>query len=129
MPGYTGRLCENEIDYCETANCKNGATCRSSVKLLDYDCECVPGYEGRECQTEIQECKSSPCQNGATCKEGINKYTCNCTDGTYIDTNFVNYGLYKMFIGFGLYLNPQQQFVSVLYDTTKAFGFKGIWYF
>ena len=47
LPGYTGRLCENEIDYCETANCQNGATCKSSVKLLDYNCECVNGYDGK----------------------------------------------------------------------------------
>ena len=47
LPGYTGRLCENEIDYCETANCQNGATCKSSVKLLDYECECVNGYDGK----------------------------------------------------------------------------------
>lgn len=43
-PGYTGLLCNEEINECASAPCQNGATC---VDLIDaFSCDCVNGYTG-----------------------------------------------------------------------------------
>ncbi|KAJ9586326.1 hypothetical protein L9F63_020034, partial [Diploptera punctata] len=38
-----------EIDFCTTSPCQNGATCQQV--LASYFCSCTPGFHGRNCQT------------------------------------------------------------------------------
>ena len=40
-PGYTGRLCDTDIDYCLIASCQNGGTCEDGAN--NYTCHCVTG--------------------------------------------------------------------------------------
>ncbi|XP_015779995.1 PREDICTED: delta-like protein D, partial [Acropora digitifera] len=102
--GYTGRLCEIEIDECSSnpcfhggnctntfvfisdlvscsriKPCKNGALCRN--KPGSFDCICPKGYTGRLCEIEIDECSSNPCFHGGNCTDLIGDYNCTCPKG------------------------------------------------
>ncbi|XP_078605644.1 uncharacterized protein LOC144878662 isoform X11 [Branchiostoma floridae x Branchiostoma japonicum] len=80
-PGYEGKLCDQEIDYCAGDPCQFGATCSNNRQIFDYECACVPGYTDKNCSTNIDECASDPCENMATCTDLVNGYTCQCTEG------------------------------------------------
>ncbi|KAG2461833.1 protein crumbs homolog 1 isoform X2 [Polypterus senegalus] len=73
--GWTGLMCEINIDECESNPCVHG---NCSDKILFYECICIPGYTGRNCELEINECLNHQCKNGATCIDGINRYSCLC---------------------------------------------------
>lgn len=77
--GYTGTLCERDVDECISEPCRNGALCRDGVD--QYSCYCVPGYQGKHCDLEVDECASEPCLNGATCLNQIGRYDCVCPLG------------------------------------------------
>ncbi|PKU47914.1 delta and notch-like epidermal growth factor-related receptor [Limosa lapponica baueri] len=74
--GYTGELCQSEIDHCIQQPCQNGGTCSSNVN--GFSCQCPEGYHGLYCEEEYNECLSAPCQNGATCRDLVNSYECVC---------------------------------------------------
>lgn len=77
--GYTGSLCEININDCASLPCRNGGTCNDGVN--SWTCTCVPGFVGTRCQTEVIECASAPCQNGGVCTDATNGYTCVCPAG------------------------------------------------
>lgn len=55
--GYTGRLCDEDVDECVmTSPCRNGATCRNTNG--SYQCLCAKGYEGRDCIINTDDCAS-----------------------------------------------------------------------
>ncbi|XP_052777788.1 von Willebrand factor A domain-containing protein 2-like [Mya arenaria] len=82
FPGYTGTVCNEEIDECAAPSpCKNGATCHDLI--ADFRCECVPGYTDKYCSTDIDECASDPCQNNGTCQDRVNYFECLCPVGYY----------------------------------------------
>ncbi|XP_060567578.1 fibropellin-3-like isoform X2 [Ruditapes philippinarum] len=74
--GFTGKLCETNIDDCDDSYCLNGGTCVDGVK--NYTCSCPLGYTGRHCEINIDDCDESNCLNGGTCDDGVNNYTCAC---------------------------------------------------
>lgn len=74
--GFTGVLCEQNIDDCVSNTCNNYSSCQDGVN--GYTCVCKPGYTGVNCTTEINECESNPCQNLGNCTHGINVYKCSC---------------------------------------------------
>jgi len=79
--GFTGNNCQTNIDECEPAPCKNGATCLDGI--AEYTCECREGFNGDQCENDIDECEMyQPCQNGAKCIDEIADYTCQC-DATF----------------------------------------------
>ena len=75
--GFTGPVCEENIDECLTNECLNGE-CRDGVN--NYTCECLPGWTGRLCNEDLDECETQPCQHGGTCTQTIipGDYTCAC---------------------------------------------------
>ena len=46
-PGFNGELCEQEVDECATAPCKNGV-CFDLVSA--FYCSCPAGYTGQFCE-------------------------------------------------------------------------------
>lgn len=55
--GYTGRLCDEDVDECVVSSpCRNGATCRNTNG--SYRCVCAKGYEGRDCVINTDDCAS-----------------------------------------------------------------------
>ena len=79
-PGYTGTICETEINECILYSpCENGGGC--SDRVNGYECTCAPGWTGMNCDTDIEECISDPCQNEGACLEAIDGYRCNCIIG------------------------------------------------
>ncbi|KAM3956609.1 LOW QUALITY PROTEIN: cell polarity complex component crumbs [Aphomia sociella] len=79
-PGYTGRLCDVDIDECTRSPkiCNNGVCVNSPGS---YQCYCRPGYTGDSCEQDIDECLSSPCKYGGTCQNLENNYECICMEG------------------------------------------------
>ena len=45
-PGYTGTLCEVEIDECASNPCVNG---ECEDKVNGFECKCEPGWTGDVC--------------------------------------------------------------------------------
>ena len=57
--GYSGTLCQTDIDECASGPCENGGNCTDLVNR--FVCTCVPGFSGVMCQTQIDDCTSNPC--------------------------------------------------------------------
>ena len=79
-PGYTGDLCETEINECEVIPCLNDALCHDG--LNSYTCECQDGFEGEICEIELDPCGSGPCFHGGECEKlSPTMYSCHCLAG------------------------------------------------
>ncbi|ETE69881.1 Delta and Notch-like epidermal growth factor-related receptor, partial [Ophiophagus hannah] len=79
LPGYTGGMCQSEIDYCIQQPCKNGGTCYSSSS--GFNCQCPEGFLGPTCADKVDYCASFPCQNNGTCYTDRISYSCSCSPG------------------------------------------------
>lgn len=79
MDGFTGTLCEINIDDCVNHNCNNNSTCEDGVN--NYTCVCKPGFNGSQCENDFNDyCQSVNCNNG-TCKAGNSSFQCECFTG------------------------------------------------
>ncbi|TKR73273.1 hypothetical protein L596_020605 [Steinernema carpocapsae] len=75
--GFTGKYCDDDLDECEYAPCKNGGTCVNTVP--GFHCKCGPSYSGDLCQKHAGFCASKPCQNNGECIEQLTGYRCQCS--------------------------------------------------
>ncbi|KAK2157060.1 hypothetical protein NP493_1917g00009 [Ridgeia piscesae] len=82
--GFSGDMCETDINECGSTPCQNGGTCSDLENR--YRCQCKRGFAGMNCETDIDDCSSTPCMNGATCQDATDSYTCQCLSG-YNGTN------------------------------------------
>jgi hypothetical protein len=68
--GWTGPLCEWDIDECQGENgCSDTGACVNEPG--GYTCACEPGWTGWDCTENDDECawEESPCQNGGACSD------------------------------------------------------------
>ncbi|XP_060554668.1 fibropellin-1-like [Ruditapes philippinarum] len=88
VPGYTGKLCQTDINECETNQCQYNSTC---VDLVNgFRCSCPAGITGDLCEINIDECANVTCQNEGVCNDYINKFECKCPmgfNGTYCENS------------------------------------------
>ena len=64
-PGWTGALCNENINECKNNSCQHGSECIDQI--AGYICQCREGYTGKHCQTNINDCSingTDPCKNG-----------------------------------------------------------------
>ncbi|XP_075693718.1 versican core protein isoform X1 [Rhinoderma darwinii] len=54
MPGFSGELCEIDIDECHSNPCQNGAACVDGVN--SFMCMCLPSYSGAVCEQDSEVC-------------------------------------------------------------------------
>ena len=65
--GYTGRLCDVNINECTSIPCLNSGDCQDLVGR--YSCSCTTGYTGAQCETiiDVNSCTpNNPCQNNVS---------------------------------------------------------------
>lgn len=77
--GYTGQLCEININECASNPCFNGGTCFD--RLSSYECYCPLGFIGLRCEVETNDCASSPCLMGQCVTSKPFGYSCVCPAG------------------------------------------------
>ncbi len=65
--GFTGQLCETEINECEVLNinCSENRQCFDEVN--SYTCVCNAGYTGADCVTDIDDCVNVNCSGNGVC--------------------------------------------------------------
>ena len=79
LQGFTGQLCETDIDDCSGVTCASGGTC---VDLVNgFRCDCVVGFTGQLCETDVDDCSGVTCMNGGTCVDLVNDFRCDCVVG------------------------------------------------
>ncbi|XP_053372931.1 fibropellin-1-like [Mercenaria mercenaria] len=114
MAGYTGNVCETDIDECASSPCLmggfTGVQCETNINdcashpcyhnipcidlVDDYRCECPPFMAGKGCEQFVGRCSENPCHHGTCIPTGRYNYTCACDTsytGSQCDSLFINY--------------------------------------
>ncbi|XP_036327522.1 protein crumbs isoform X3 [Rhagoletis pomonella] len=79
--GYTGRLCEEDINECEPNPCLNNGECHDLIG--GYLCNCTnTGFEGINCDIDIDECALDIeyCGGLGRCINLLGSFKCICQD-------------------------------------------------
>ena len=85
VAGYSGTLCEVDVNECASGPCDNRGSCTDSTTDADvaidaWNCTCAAGFEGESCSMDIDECASEPCLNGGVCDQPApDLFGCECT--------------------------------------------------
>ena len=78
-PGFTGELCQTNIDDCVGVNCSRNGVCVDRANT--FTCDCDPGFTGELCQTNIDNCVGVDCSGNGQCVDEVNNFTCECSSG------------------------------------------------
>ena len=83
ITGYTGDVCDIDIDDCDPNPCQNG-NCIDGLNT--FACMCTSGYTGGVCDININDCEPDPCLNGGSCIDEVDTFMCICISGFTGDT-------------------------------------------
>ncbi|RZF43780.1 hypothetical protein LSTR_LSTR009203 [Laodelphax striatellus] len=79
--GFTGKLCQDTRNPCDSSPCQHGGECQPSNETAQqFKCTCQVGYSGALCQHNQDRCLSSPCLHGI-CVDQRDGYRCFCQPG------------------------------------------------
>ncbi|XP_060567857.1 neurogenic locus notch homolog protein 1-like isoform X2 [Ruditapes philippinarum] len=73
-PGWTGPICNTDIDECTLGICTHVDTCTNTRG--GYSCTCSKGFTGKNCNVDIDECDDQPCKPGLACLNSYGSYHC-----------------------------------------------------
>jgi hypothetical protein len=79
-PGFSGPLCETDVDECLSFPCRNEGRCAESVPG-EFACTCPRKYTGLRCETEVFDCRAYPCLNSGSCVPDGSSFRCLCPAG------------------------------------------------
>ena len=79
VPGFTGMMCEEDIDDCVTVSCSGNGQCVDGVD--SFICMCDPGFTGELCQINIDDCVGVNCSGNGECVDEVNNFKCKCNPG------------------------------------------------
>ena len=79
LPGFTGTVCDVNINDCMGVNCSGNGQCVDGV--LSYTCDCGPGFTGEECEVNIDDCVGVNCSGKGVCMDSVSSFTCQCNTG------------------------------------------------
>ncbi|KAK7506491.1 hypothetical protein BaRGS_00001966, partial [Batillaria attramentaria] len=65
FPGYTGPLCDIEIDECASEPCLNGGTCTDLIN--GFECSCRANFTGTTCELPEKRCSLTSCGQADSC--------------------------------------------------------------
>ena len=86
--GYTGTLCDVNINDCTGVSCSGNGRCIDGIN--SFVCRCNSGYTGTLCDVNIDDCTGVSCSGNGWCIDGINSFVCHCNSGytgTLCDVN------------------------------------------
>ena len=78
-PGFTGELCQTNIDECIGVTCSGNGVCVDGVDT--FTCSCVQGFTGEFCQANTDDCVGVNCNGNGVCVDDISSFSCNCDPG------------------------------------------------
>ena len=79
LSGYTGPLCEVNINDCIGVNCSGNGECIDGVNA--FNCNCFHGYSGNMCKVNIDDCIGVNCSGNGNCSDKVGSFTCDCDIG------------------------------------------------
>lgn len=80
-PGFTGKLCQTNINECSSSPCKHNGSCID--KIFAFVCKCQYGWIGKTCQKDADLCLPNPCKLGGKCIDKLTFYFCICKKGSF----------------------------------------------
>jgi hypothetical protein len=81
LDGYSGELCEEDMNDCVGDPCGMYGAC-TDTGVNSFNCTCDTGYTGEFCDEDVDDCIGDPCANNATCTDlGLNAFNCSCLSG------------------------------------------------